>query len=167
MLRLAIVAMLVCLFADTGYLMAQRSIDNWPIESGEYQMTAEWSIALPKQFKRRIEDGSLVLWRNGFTIWINIWGNDDAEAPRDLFEQFRPALPGGRYDEFEIVEDGVVKYAYRLKEATDDNRVAAFYCFAFGVSGTVQMAVYFDDETYLTSAHALAHGLKETLPPSR
>ena len=166
-LRLAMVAMLMCLFADSGDVMGQRSIDNWPIEAGEYQMTAEWSITLPGQFKRRFEDGSLVFWRDGLTIWINVWGNDHAEAPQALFDQFRSALPEGRFDEREIVQNGVLKYAYRLKEKADDRRVAAFYCFAFGISGTVQMAVYFDDETDLTNAHALVQGLKETLPPRR
>ena len=31
---------------------------SFPVVSGEYPMTAEWTIALPGKFKRRIEDGS-------------------------------------------------------------------------------------------------------------
>lgn len=145
--------------------MAQRSSDTWPIVSGSYQMTDEWSILLPGQFKRRIEDGSLVFWRDGLTAWINVWGNDHAETPQALFDRFRSGFPEGRLDEREATQDGVLKYAYRLKEEAGDRRVAAFYCFAFGISGVVQMAVYFDDDADLANAHLLMQGLKETLPP--
>ena len=38
-------------------------------------------------------------------------------------------------------------YSYRLNEDEGDNRVAAFYCFAFGVDGHVEMAAvsYLED----------------------
>ena len=45
---------------------------QFPIVEGRYQMTGEWSIALPGQFNRRIENQDLVIWRPGFTIWLAI-----------------------------------------------------------------------------------------------
>jgi hypothetical protein len=36
-----------------------------------------------------------------------------------------------------------------LSEDEGDKRVAALYCFAFGVGGHVQMAIYFDKEDNL------------------
>jgi lipopolysaccharide/colanic/teichoic acid biosynthesis glycosyltransferase len=52
-------------------------------------MTPEWALVLPEKFNRRIEDGSMVFWRPGLTVWINVWGNDKAmmyakwQTPRD------------------------------------------------------------------------------------
>ena len=41
---------------------------GFPLVEGEHRLTATWSMYLPEQFARRIEDGSLVLWLPGLTI---------------------------------------------------------------------------------------------------
>lgn len=58
-------------------------------------------------------------------------------------------------------DDNILRYAYRLDEDEGDERVAAFYCFAFGESGHVLMAIYFDDEKDVKWAEMIWRSLKE------
>jgi hypothetical protein len=120
---------------------------SFPVVSGEYPMTAEWTIALPGKFKRRIEDGSLVLWRPGLTAWIEVWRNDQRQSERQRLRQIRADSAPTRFDEIEEHENGLLRYAFRLAEPAEDARAAAVYCFAIGATGHVQMAVYFDQES--------------------
>jgi hypothetical protein len=48
---------------------------GFPLVSGDYALTEEWAIHLPEKFARRVEEGNLVLWRPGLTIWLAAWGN--------------------------------------------------------------------------------------------
>lgn len=61
---------------------------GFPVVQDTYQMTKEWSVTLPGRFNRRIEDGSLVLWRPGFTIWTSVWGNDKKESAEKRLKEF-------------------------------------------------------------------------------
>lgn len=63
---------------------------DYPVVSGDYQLTETWSVSLPLKFNRRIEDGSLILWRPGLTIYFTAWNNDHQESADD----------GSRNDEF-------------------------------------------------------------------
>jgi hypothetical protein len=53
---------------------------KFPIVEGHYQLTEEWSVDLPEAFNRRIEEGQMVIWRSGFTIWMAIWNNDKNQS---------------------------------------------------------------------------------------
>ena len=64
-----------------------------------YQITKEWSIHLPGKFSRRIEDESLVLWRPGFTIWIDVWGNDSSESNSERLDRIKDEASKDKYDE--------------------------------------------------------------------
>ena len=134
---------------------------KFPVVSGEYAMTSEWIISLPGAFKRRIEEGSLVLWRPGLTAWIDVWGNDQRKSKRARLRRIRADSSPQRFDEIEEKEGGLLRYAYRLEEPASDDRAAALYCFAVGGSGHVQMAAHFDDETEAEAALALWRGLRE------
>jgi hypothetical protein len=65
-----------------------------------------------------------------------------------------------RYNEMFIDKDSLF-YSYRLNEDEGDNRVAAFYCFAFGVDGHVEMAIYFNKEEDVEFAKQIWQSLKE------
>lgn len=53
-----------------------------PVVKGPYQMTREWRFSLPAAMHQRVEDGRLVFWRAGLTVWITIWENDPDAARR-------------------------------------------------------------------------------------
>ena len=134
---------------------------EYPAVEGQYKMTNDWSVFLPGKFSRRIEDGSLVLWRPGFTIWTSVWNNDHKESPEKRRDNAIKDASTERYNE-EFLDKDSLFYSYRLNEDEGDNRVAAFYCFAFGNNGHVQMAIYFDEEEDVKWAKQIWKSLKET-----
>jgi hypothetical protein len=152
----------------TGQFVAMAGgEDEFPRVEGVYAMTNTWSIELPPgQFKRRLEkrleNESLVLWRDGITAWITVWGNvwgDDEDLPADKRQAaIRKDRSKKAFDLREAEANGVLYDSYRLKEK---HCAASLYAFAFGSTGHVQMAVYVDDERDLELARAMWRGLRE------
>lgn len=134
---------------------------DYPIVEGLYHATAEWSISLPLQFNRRIEDGSLVLWRPGITAWIAVWGNDKSETAAQRLARSKMGTTKGAYDQREWVKDGRLFYSYRLNEPATDKRQPTLTCLVFGNTGEVQMSVYFDSERDAKYALAMCQGWVE------
>ena len=135
---------------------------DFPVVKDKYQMTKNWTVVLPGAFNRRIEEGSLVLWRPGFTIWTTVWGNDHNETAEKRLDNIKQISDQSKFDETKL--DGkVLLYSYRLHEDAEDRRVAAFYCFAFGETGHVQMAIYFDKEDDASLANKIWHSLNENI----
>lgn len=133
-----------------------RSPKNFPVVQGDYQMTREWKITLPGQFRRRFEEGSLVLWRPGITIWASAWGEKRSTPPRERLKGIKAEASPKRFQELEETgKDGLLRWSYRLKEQAADARVPALYGFVLGNSGYVQLAIYFDREEDASAARAL------------
>jgi hypothetical protein len=131
---------------------------------GRYQMTKEWSVVLPEKFNRRVEDGTLVIWRPGFTMWVSVWGNDKNETKKERLRQSRTRVSVQAFDLTESQHANVLLFSYRLKEAAKDNRVPALYAFAYGDSGHVQVGMFFNQESDLAKARAILGSLRETAP---
>ena len=134
---------------------------DFPIIEGHYQMTKDWSVTLPSQFNRRIEEGQLVIWKPGFTVWTNVWNNDNSESQEERLQWIQSDPSPDAFGKITESSDGLSRYSYRLKEDSDDDRVPAFYCFAIGEDGHVQMAMYFDSEGDLANAQAIWRSLTE------
>jgi len=119
---------------------------EFPVVEGTLQVTKRWSLTLPEKFNRRLEKGSLVIWRPGFTMWISALNNDNNESKEDRLKWLRERMSADAFDVEEISDEDVLRLAYRLHEESEDQRVAAFYTFAIGSSGHIQLAICFDDE---------------------
>ena len=117
---------------------------DYPVVQGRYQMTGEWSVDLPSKFNRRFEEGSLVFWRPGFTIWTNIYGSDNSLGAEERLQGIRDDSSPNSFDELTEFDSNIARYSYRLSEDGSDGRLPAFYCFAVADSGYVMMAIYFD-----------------------
>lgn len=139
----------------------------FPTVEGNYQMTKDWSVFLPQKFKRRFEDDQLVLWRPGFTLWIAVWGNDKDQSAEERLARVKRDMSKEGFDLEEKREGALLRFAYRLKEDAPDKRVPAYYCFAIGRSGHVQMAIYFDDEATLSQARAICWSVAEVKAEAR
>jgi hypothetical protein len=137
---------------------------DFPIVDGHYQMTKEWSVVLPEKFNRRFEEGSLVIWHPGFTIWTAVWGNDRNESKEMRVQQLVSRISSQAYDVEKSEHGGSLMLSYRLREGAEDKRVPAFYGFAFGERGHVQMAIYFNQEADLSKAKAILWSLHEAAP---
>jgi hypothetical protein len=141
----------------------ESPVTEFPQVQGSYAMTREWSLVLAAPMKKRFEDGSLVLWRPGLTVWVVVYGNGDGPPAAQLAAVTADASPQ-RFDAIEETSGGSLRFGYRLREGADDGRRPAFYGFVFGASGYVQMAIYFDDEAALATATALWRSVHETVP---
>lgn len=138
---------------------------DFPVVEGRYQMTKEWSVTLPGKFNRRIEDGELVLWHPGMTMWVAVWGNDKNENKESRLKRIRADISPQAFDVETSKTSGVLRLSYRLKEGNEQGAVPAYYCFAVGDSGHVQMAIYLDKENDVKSAQAICGSLGENNAP--
>ena len=138
---------------------------QFPIVEGRYQMTGEWSIALPGQFNRRIENQDLVIWRPGFTIWLAIWNNDKNQTQRVRLNNIKSDISQKAFNLEESEDAGVLLFSYRLAEESEDKRVPALYGVVFGKSGHVQAAIYFDKESDAQVAKQILKDIHEQSAP--
>ena len=118
---------------------------NLPIVEGTYRIDPHWTVDLPSKFNQRTEEGSLVLWKPGLTIWMNVWKNDKDETKQARLDSFIASRSQLAYDSKTDSSGNLLRHSYRLAEAADDTREPAFYGFAIGDSGHVQLAVYFNN----------------------
>lgn len=125
---------------------------NFPVVEGTYQFTKSWSVALPEKFNRRIEEGDLVLWKPGFTMFLTVWNNDQQLNFDDFFRSIVMDISPDAFDVKTEISSNIKLFSYRLIEETEDNRAPAFYCFAVSERDYVQTAMYFDSESDVLNA---------------
>jgi hypothetical protein len=133
---------------------------GFPIVEGRYALTADWSIQLPDRFARRVEDGSLVLWRPGLTVWLAAWGNDHQASRQDRLAWVKREASPRRYAEDESEADGVTRYSYRLRDENDDGPVESVAGYVFSDDGHLQLAVYFDDPNHEGTARRIVDSVE-------
>ena len=133
---------------------------DFPVVEGHHQMTQEWSVVLPSKFNRRIEDGDLVFWRPGFTVWVAVWNNDKKETKQQRLASLKTEHARGAFAVQERQIGSTLFYTYRLAENSKDKRVPALYCYAFSDFSEVQMAIYFDSETDASIGESLCLTIK-------
>ncbi len=140
---------------------------DFPFVLARIALTENWSLHLPLAFKLRLEDGAMVIWRPGFTIWLTSWNNDKGESIVDRKAHFAAEASPNKFDDRVHEEEGRLYYSYRLTEEADDEREPALYAFTLAEHGHVQMSFYFDDKADAELAyHILASVNSEpaTLP---
>jgi hypothetical protein len=128
---------------------------GFPLVQGEHALTAEWSVQLPEQFARRVEDGSLVLWRPGLTLWIAVWGNDNNETQAERLAWIKAEASPGRVDVRESDRGGAMRFSYRLRDENDDGPVESLNAYVIADDGHLQLSVYFDDQADINEAQQL------------
>ena len=133
---------------------------NWPppgfpIARGRHALTKNWMLVLPDDYARRIEDGSLVLWRPGITLWINAWGNDRGESQAARLAAMTSDISKSAREIEKSTADGVLRFSYFLTEEGQD----ALYAFAFSDPGHLQMAIYFDDPSDAATVRTIAQSI--------
>lgn len=127
---------------------------DFPVVSGTVTLSPEWTLTVEQPMNRRLEDGALVLWRPGFTVWLTLWNSTDAPGSARMATLLEHASPD-RYD-LRQWRRGEVEYAgYRLTEPEVDAAADPLYGFAVGPGGHLQFAGYFDDEADLAAAGTL------------
>ena len=78
-------------------------------------ITNHWSIELDADFFRRVDDGDLVLWKPGRTVYAAVYWTDVAAAEEAIARMVegRPGVPRRTFDRS---EPGLAGHAYLLPE---------------------------------------------------
>jgi hypothetical protein len=119
-------------------------------------MTDNWCIELKDEYKKRFENGNLVLWRPGITSWIVVYNAKPGKTREDALKWRKQDTDKKKVQEFETSDEKYLRYAYLVFEKTEHDERWALYSFTFGKdSGHVMMATYFDDKRDLEKAKQL------------
>ena len=132
---------------------------DYHVIEGYLQLTAAWSLELEQPLNRRIEDGSMVLWRPGFTIWLNVWGNDNDETIDDRAGRIKSDVSSEAHDIVSGTSGGLFRHSYRLEEMSGNKFVYGYFGFIIAPEGHVQIAIYFDAMADLAAAKAIVAGI--------
>jgi hypothetical protein len=128
---------------------------GFPVEEGDSALTATWSIHLPEKFARRVEDGSLVLWRPGLTVWLAAWGNNHGGSQAERLAWIKEEASPERFAERESNAGNLTRFSYRLREENEDGPVESLSAYIINDDGHLQMSVYFDDPADEATARKL------------
>jgi hypothetical protein len=109
---------------------------DFPVVTGEYLLTKGWHVSLRDEFNRRIEDGSLVLWRPELTFWINAWNNEGQASVATMLERLVAGASAERTEE-QIEKTGTM--ARLVYELPDEVNGYVIY-----PAGYLQMSAYYD-----------------------
>ena len=120
---------------------------DFPVVEDEYKLTETWAVTLPGKFNRRFEDGDLIIWRPGLTIYVVIWNNDENESIADRMAAIKEEMSPDAFAIEEKNDGDILRFGYRLNEDRGEEIVHAWYGFAFAPDGHVQAAIYFDEES--------------------
>jgi len=134
---------------------------GYPLVEGDYALTEEWTIHLPQQFARRIDDGDPVLWRPGMTIWLAVWNNDHHETQAERLARFKGEASPERFAERVSVGEGLTRFDYRLREENEDGSVESLQAVTYNDNGQLDMVVYFDDPANEVMARQLADSVAQ------
>lgn len=136
---------------------------DYPIVTGSYQMTDEWAVTLPDEFNRRIEDGSLVLWRPTLTFWISIWGNDKDTSEEKRLASILETASDLRGEQQIERTDKLLRLTYELPEEDRSRPKAAYKSisgYAIAPIGHVQISAYFDTPAARTLGYKIIHSVR-------
>jgi len=138
---------------------------DFPVVTDNYPMTKDWTAVLPVAFNRRIEDGSLVLWRPDLTFWINVWNNDAMLSIDEQLGRILGSASAERSDEQIERGDALVRLTYELPD--EDPERPASDCSAISAhvispSGYVQISAHYDTPEARTLGYQIIHSITQT-----
>ena len=125
------------------------------LSDGHYRMTDSWSLKLDQPHNRRLEEGSLVIWRPGFTLWINVLNNEDEENIEERLNWIKKEASHDAFDHSETTSQSSSFFMYRLAEQYDGKTVNSLNGYILSPTGHVQISAYFDDESELNRAKTI------------
>jgi hypothetical protein len=135
---------------------------GYPLVEGRYALTSAWSIALPSKFARRVEDGSLVLWQPGLTLWMIAWGNDQGTTQAARLAYFKNKASASGYAHREMSDGALLRFDYRLRDHSSNGIVESLNALVFADQGHLQLSIYFDAVATELQARELCDSVRYT-----
>ncbi len=136
---------------------------NFPIVKGEYFLSKHWRITLPVPFNRRIEDDSLVLWKPSLTFWMEQFGYDQSQSPKErvLTLTHKRNAEATDYKEFEMGSLYVAHYF--LEEENEGKRVFTFNYLIASEDSLLLVSAYADDPNICKMSKQICQTIKQNL----
>lgn len=126
---------------------------QFPIQSGKTRLNDEWNITLDGEYARRVEDGCLVLWNSGLTIWLDQYGNDKQQSIFERIDDWVAEISADAQD----ITRGLDRFSYAQEE---DDGVFTLNGFVFNDSGHLLIEMSMDESSQLASARKLFNSIK-------
>jgi hypothetical protein len=136
---------------------------DFPVVSGDYAMTKGWRIKLEQDFNRRIDEGSLVLWRPELTFWINVWNSDGQVAVDDVLKRLLADASAQRTDEQIDSIGEMARLTYELSEddaEREQSSERSINGFVIYPAGYVQIAAYYESPEARAAAYDIIRSVR-------
>ncbi len=124
---------------------------DYPVVTGDYLLAKGWRVTLRDAFNRRIDDGSLVLWRPDLTFWFNIWNNDGQTSVDAVLERLLADASAERSEEQIEQSAAMARLSYALPDEING--------FVIVPAGYLQVSAYYDT----LDARTLAYDIIRTI----
>lgn len=132
-----------------------------PVDSGPVTIGDCWTFDIASRMTRRIEDDSIVIWRPGFTIWIDIY-TTHVRTRKERFELINEIKPDLAYDIKQEEANGLLKLRYRYDKEEFVNKQPSICVFGLTDRDEIHMTVYFDSDVYLNEIEQIWNTLSNT-----
>ena len=110
-------------YLDPHSASASPSVDlhselnpEFPAVTGDYQITQDWQLSLAEPYNRRIEDGTMVLWRPGLTIHIVAWDNTPGDSIKARVDQLLATVPEEATNLAQVENAAFTRVTYEVQE---------------------------------------------------
>jgi hypothetical protein len=136
---------------------------DYPVVSGLYQLTPEWTVVLPETFNRRIEDDDLVLWRPALTFWIAAWGNDRGASKDERLDSTVQTASEHRGEQQIERTAELIRLTYELPEEDPDRPIPTYKSisgYVFSATGQLQISAYFDTPETRSIGYQVIHSVR-------
>jgi hypothetical protein len=131
------------------------------VVQGQVLLSEDWHLQLPTPFRRRREQGSLVLWRPALTFWIDV-ADHDARSPSSFLEARLADLPR-KVTHLERSERALaVECSFRLRSASA--ACPTLHSFIVGPQSYVHVHAYFDHEFHAEAARSVLASVRVAQP---
>lgn len=128
-----------------------------PVDKGVVQVTKSWQFEIVSRMVRRIEEGSFVIWKPGFTIWLNTYFSEDIPKSERL-EKLIQLRSSSSYDFKQEDSDRLTKIRYQLNEEGQES----VYIFGLNEEHEIHIAIYFDSDEYFNEIDGIWNTLTST-----
>ena len=130
---------------------------DFPVVEGEYRLTNDWKITLDEPCNRRVEDGSMVIWRPGLTAHIVAWDNTPEDSVADRVNQLMDSVSPSATDLVRTDGDEFTRVKYRVSQDGTDT-IATF---VVGERSQLLAQLQFDDEASGSLANQIADSIQQ------
>jgi hypothetical protein len=106
-------------------------------------ITSDWGMELEEGYQRQVQDGDLVLWKPGRTVYAAVYSTDNAEAEEAIEKMLhdRPASPLRTFDR---AEGSIAGHAYLLPEGEGGDEYWGLNTWTAAKGSVACVTFYFD-----------------------